>query len=125
MDGGTTPLSLINARTITNPLSIALDDSKLYVSDNVKSQILSFSKDGSGQNVIAGSSYPKGIAVDENYVYWVDHIHSILYKALKDSKTNNQSPVRMVTRMKNVNDLKLVSRDRWLARGISSLSLSL
>jgi low density lipoprotein receptor-related protein 5/6 len=114
---GTQSITIINGDKISNPLSIALDKSKLYLADNVKEKIFSYNKDGRNEASVATSTNPKGLAVDDSYVYWFDQSTHIIYKAPKRGVPNEASNERMIDGMNGVVDLKLISRKHWLQRG--------
>lgn len=113
---GTNPNVIISAPDITLPISFTVDrkDGRLFIADSAEGQIRSYNKNGKDRKLIASSEYPKGVAVDDTYLYWVDRNTGVLYRV---DKNNGRGLTELVGTMNLINDLKIVRRNEWLQRG--------
>ena len=106
---GSNPVLIIRSSDVTYPLSIAMDDdlSKLYVADIAQDRIYSFNLDGSHKTILVSTPDPRGLVVDETYLYWMNRDSGILYK---------------MDKLLTVNDavLNVVARDIY---GFNSMSI--
>lgn len=115
LDGTQSIISIINTPYITLPVAMAFDytNSKLYIADSGKDRLISFNIDGTGRSVIVTSDDPRGIAVDDVYVYWIQG--TALYAV---NKTGLRNTVIQCNNMNSVNTIVSVRRAQWLQRGI-------
>ena len=118
---GTHPNVIISAPDITLPISFTVDrkDGRLFIADSAEGQIRSYNKNGKDRKLIVNSEYPKGVAVDDTYLYWVDRNTGVLYRA---DKNNGNGCTELVGTLNLINDLKIVRRNEWLQRGSLSLT---